>query len=42
MEGKVDGLATDHRNLTSQLSEFRGEMHGRFGTLVLQAADEAQ
>ena len=42
MDGKVDGLAADHRHLTSELAEFRGEMHGRFGTLVPQAADEAQ
>lgn len=41
MEVKVDGLAADHQRLTRELGEFRGEMHGRFGTLVPQSADEA-
>ncbi|MYA16099.1 MAG: hypothetical protein F4Z28_04690 [Gammaproteobacteria bacterium] len=29
LEEKVDGLAGDHHRLSRELSEFRGEMHGR-------------
>ena len=34
LEGKVDGLAADHQRLSGELAEFRGEMHGRLGTLA--------
>ena len=38
LEGKVDGLAADHQRLSGELAEFRGEMHGRLGTLSPPAA----
>ena len=41
LEGKVDGLAKDHQRLTHELSEFRGEMRGRLGTLAPQDAGAA-
>ena len=31
LEGKVDGLAKDHRSLARELSELRGEIRGRLG-----------
>ena len=39
LEGKVDGLAADHQRLSSELAEFRGEMHDRLGVLAPPAAD---
>lgn len=41
LEGKVDGLATDHQRLSNELAGFRGEMQGRLGTLVPQTTGEA-
>ena len=41
LEEKVDGLAVDHRSLSRELSEFRGEMRGRLSMLVPPAAGEA-
>ena len=36
LDGKVDDLAKDHRRFANELSEFRGEMHGRLGTVMPQ------
>lgn len=36
LDGKVDDLAKDHQRFGNELSEFRGEMHGRLGTVMPQ------
>ena len=36
LDGKVDDLAKDHQRFANELSEFRGEMHGRLGTVTPQ------
>ncbi|MDE0420315.1 MAG: hypothetical protein OXK76_05410 [Gammaproteobacteria bacterium] len=41
LEDKVDGLAEDHHRLSRELSEFRGEMHGRLSMPIARDTGEA-